>query len=143
MIGVQRDPSKNVKINNNTVNYSNPKRFTGRGTRPDRVGNGHSAGSKERAPATSPTLDEAGEGGEATSGEGTVAGMVDSGEGMLGGEGDSTDKEKAGLRRSTVTVEVLPDLSRTKVLGVRDKTGKGPSYGGDSGRRTASILTKT
>ena len=47
------------------------------------------------------------------------------------------------MRRSTETTISLLFFRILKVLGPRSKTRKGPSYGGVSGRRTASTRRKT
>ena len=50
---------------------------------------------------------------------------------------------KHGLRRSTETVQGLPERDNTNVFSVLSRTANGPTYGGVNGRLTASTRTKT
>lgn len=75
-----------------------PRRTTGRGWRPDRVGRGHSAGSKRGAE----------EGGAATGGAGTA--VAGAGSGAAGTPGTQGKGQVTGFNLSTETVTVLPFL---------------------------------
>ena len=50
---------------------------------------------------------------------------------------------KKGFNLSTDTVKGLPAREKVKVLSLLPSTSKGPTYGGVSGRLTASTLTNT